>query len=565
MIEHSSQFNEIVALTCRVAVKFFKVDHSAVVIFPAGCAEGLVVAEYPSWGATGTTIPVQGIPAEEMLLLEQQPLHFPQVADSTHALGVVQTILQELDIQSILIVPIVSAGQVIGSFSLDRQKTRGAFTDEEIDQCRVFAEQVSAALAVARRVNSTLNQQQAYLLQRLQRSQQAGRTIAQSSVTADLPQILQSIATSIHGALACDAVSCYAYDPDTEELQFPPANEGLHMPPRRSASEVHPGSILHKVFNELTEPYYYTENAADDPFLGSNFVSQEGFVTSVCLRLTVNERTVGVLFVNYRWRYRMTPDDLEDLQMFGNQAAVAIENALRERKRREGQDRIVARTVQRWLSIVNSAWGHEIGKNATTIGYEVHALQRLLRNGRIEECQPHLDRIARLARDISSEPLTLPLSSEEGVESVLINELLQERTFQLQAREEYRRIRFVHSFHVPPFTTVRVNPDWMKQIIDALVENAAEAMKRSAHPTLTLSTERFGHWVRIAFSDTGSGIPESIQPRLFKEPIPKAKGSSGSGISLMFAELIARTYGGKLELESSNEAGTTVTVLLPVE
>lgn len=563
--EHTPQFKEIVALTCRVAVKFFKVDHSAVVTFAATCTEGEVLAEYPGWGAAGTAIPVQGVPAEEMLLSEKIPLHFPDVASSAHLLGKVHNILTDLDIQSILIVPIIHGGQVIGSFSLDRKKAH-PFSDEEIDQCRIFAEQVSVALGVARRADHRLNQQQAYLLRRLQRTQQAARAIAQSSVTADLATILQSIATSIRGALACDAVSCYAYDPDLGEVQFPPGSDGLlRMHPRRTADELHQNSIIYGIIDELTEPYYYTEDAANDALLRSDFVLREGFVTTACLRLAVNERTVGVLFVNYRWRYRMTADDLEDLQMFGNQAAVAIENALREHKRQEGQDRVVARTVQRWLGMVNSAWGHEIHKKATTIGYEIHALRRLLADGNVAECDSHLERIARLAREISKAPMRLPLSSEEGVESVLINDLLQERLLQLHDREEYRQIHFVTSFQLSPSATVRVNADWMKQIIDSLVENAADAMRRSDRPRLTVSTAEQGRWVRISFSDTGSGIPESIQPRLFKEPIPKAKGASGSGIGLMFAELIARTYGGKLILESSDETGTTVSILLPLE
>lgn len=571
MIEYTAQYKEIVALTCRVAVKFFKVDHSAVVIFSSPhlnqCTEGYVVAEYPNWGVVDTVVPVQGVPAEETLLFAQKPLYFTDVFDDGEQLGQVRGILNELSIASILIVPIIHRGQVIGSFSLDSREPHFAFADEEILQCQVLAEQVSASLSIVRRAeNRSTPASSSYLLQRLQRTHHAMRTMGQASITAELPTILQSIATSIRSALRCDAVSCYAYDPDVQELRFPPGTDGLlHLPPRRSASEVSRDSVIYRIINDLKDAYHYTEDTANDPLLRSNFVLQEGFVTSACLRLMVTGRTVGVLFINYRHPYQMSSDELEDLQMFANAAAVAVENALREQKRQEGQERLVARTIQRWLSMVNSAWGHEIGKKATNIIYEVYALRRLIEKGNHNQSQPHLDRIARLANEIADEPFTLPLASEEGVESVLVVDLLQERLAQLKMHEEFSRIIFTRSFQLPAGASVRVNPDWMKEIIDSVVKNAAEAMARSTHPLLKVSAMQQGTQVHISFTDTGPGIPEAVQPRLFKEPIPKAKGSSGSGISLMFAAQIARTYGGELQLESSDESGTTVVILLPLE
>jgi signal transduction histidine kinase len=55
-----------------------------------------------------------------------------------------------LGTRSILLVPIISKGQVLGSLGLDIIKKTHAFTPEEIDLCEVFAAQVAVAIENAR-------------------------------------------------------------------------------------------------------------------------------------------------------------------------------------------------------------------------------------------------------------------------------------------------------------------------------------------------------------------------------------------------------------------------------
>src|SRR5690606_40203862 len=54
------------------------------------------------------------------------------------ALGPVREILRQWHIDSILIVPVISQGAVIGSFSLDAIGRTRQFTSEEAELCQIF-------------------------------------------------------------------------------------------------------------------------------------------------------------------------------------------------------------------------------------------------------------------------------------------------------------------------------------------------------------------------------------------------------------------------------------------
>ena len=68
-----------------------------------------------------------------------------------------------------------------------------------------------------------------------------------------------------------------------------------------------------------------------------------------------------------------------------------------------------------------------------------------------------------------------------------------------------------------------------------------------------------------AWSESGleGAIPESIRGRFFQKFATAGK-PGGTGLGAYSAQLIARTLGGTVDFRSSEEAGTTITVSLPL-
>jgi GAF domain-containing protein len=143
----------ILTRTCEAAVKLLDVDHSGLVVFE-GLGEdgevesGKVIAEYPvEFGAVGQVIRVRGVELETEMVRQRKVV---EVADLTQEvykerLGEVRTVLIDLNIRALLIVPIVCGGRVIASFSVDRNTT-GDFTIEQILICKLLALSVGGAL-----------------------------------------------------------------------------------------------------------------------------------------------------------------------------------------------------------------------------------------------------------------------------------------------------------------------------------------------------------------------------------------------------------------------------------
>jgi two-component system, sporulation sensor kinase E len=108
--------------------------------------------------------------------------------------------------------------------------------------------------------------------------------------------------------------------------------------------------------------------------------------------------------------------------------------------------------------------------------------------------------------------------------------------------------------------SIPIDPGQIKQVLVNLVKNAIQAMTKDGH--LTLRTNRTSEGVVVTVADTGGGIPEEKINRIF-EPFYTTK-KKGSGLGLMIVQRIVREHGGRIELESRVQQGTTFRIWLPL-
>jgi len=94
-----------------------------------------------------------------------------------------------------------------------------------------------------------------------------------------------------------------------------------------------------------------------------------------------------------------------------------------------------------------------------------------------------------------------------------------------------------------------------------LIKNAVEAAPAGSRVAVTLSL--CGDGLAVAIHNDGI-VPPDIRDRFFEKYVTHGK-TKGTGLGTYSAKLIARTHGGDIGLETSDDAGTTVTVRLPAE
>ncbi|MBV9456939.1 MAG: ATP-binding protein [Bradyrhizobium sp.] len=103
----------------------------------------------------------------------------------------------------------------------------------------------------------------------------------------------------------------------------------------------------------------------------------------------------------------------------------------------------------------------------------------------------------------------------------------------------------------------------MKEVLRNIVDNA---IKYTAHGSVTISAERAADRVRVTISDTGAGIAPEVLPHLFQKfsRADAAKANLlGSGIGLYLARVFVEAQGGRIWAESEGpNNGSTFNVEL---
>lgn len=123
---------------------------------------------------------------------------------------------------------------------------------------------------------------------------------------------------------------------------------------------------------------------------------------------------------------------------------------------------------------------------------------------------------------------------------------------------------------------IRADPSQLEQIIINLVINARDAMPTGG--ILRISTQSLdatappdtrhrltgtGPWIRLAVSDTGTGIPEEIQDKVFEPFFTTKDDSKGTGLGLSTVYGAVQQNGGSIYLSSRIGLGTTFEIFFP--
>lgn len=109
------------------------------------------------------------------------------------------------------------------------------------------------------------------------------------------------------------------------------------------------------------------------------------------------------------------------------------------------------------------------------------------------------------------------------------------------------------------------NPDQLKQVLVALVDNALKYTPYEGTVSLSLTTDEQQALVKV--TDTGIGIlPEDIPhifERFYRSDPARSRDRGGSGLGLAIVHSIVREHNGDIQLESTPGKGSTFTLTFP--
>jgi len=108
---------------------------------------------------------------------------------------------------------------------------------------------------------------------------------------------------------------------------------------------------------------------------------------------------------------------------------------------------------------------------------------------------------------------------------------------------------------------VLCDPAQLELAITELLENAAAATEAGGE--VTLSSALDGQHVVIRIRDTGHGMAAAVLARATEPFFTTQTSSAGRGLGLSIVARIAAQAGGIMQIDSTEGAGSTVTLRLP--
>ncbi|MDF1606001.1 ATP-binding protein [Nocardioides sp. YIM 152315] len=110
-----------------------------------------------------------------------------------------------------------------------------------------------------------------------------------------------------------------------------------------------------------------------------------------------------------------------------------------------------------------------------------------------------------------------------------------------------------------------VDPAELERMLVNLLTNAVKFTPDGGRIALRLAGDDLGS--TLVVTDTGLGIPDAEQgqlfTRFFRSSIATERAVQGTGLGLTIVQAIVALHGGSIDVESSTDRGTTVTVRLP--
>ena len=197
--------------------------------------------------------------------------------------------------------------------------------------------------------------------------------------------------------------------------------------------------------------------------------------------------------------------------------------------------------------------------------------KRLLSQGRIdrlptllETTRQALDRLSRLSGDL------VEASRDEirglTLQPCSLQQVVGQACAWAEATAEVSGVRL--EFLTPDVPlSVRGDADGLLTVVGNLLSNAIRYTPNGGRVSV-----RHGHaagWAWVEVADTGIGIPEEVQARIFdkfyRAPEARQVESKGLGLGLSLVQQVVSAHGGRVEVESALGRGSTFRVRLPLE
>ena len=455
--------------------------------------------------------------------------------DVDHA-DVLNPILRDKGIKSMLGVPLVVAGRVIGVLHVGTLVSH-RFGKSDVELLQLAADRAAIAIEHAR-----LYEAERRARERIENVQAVTDA---ALVHLELEELLAVILPRIRDILRADTCAVLLLDEATDEL-VARAAVGIEEEVEAGVRIPVGGGFAGRVAAGK-QPVILDD--VDHAHVLNPILREKGIKSMLGVPLLLGDAAIGVLHVGTLVHRRFTADDVELLQLVAARLAISIERT------RLHEDTLSLDQLK--LNFVAIA-SHELRTPAAAIygalatitqrpGLSDDLVETLIRTAyeqsdrlrRLIEQLLDLSRLDDRATNVSPRPVVLQSVLGEIAASVVPGDGV--------------------TVDVAGDLAAVVDPLVLERIVSNLLTNAL----RHGEPPICIQADLGERRLRISVEDSGGGVPDELRARLF-ERFSRSDSAHGTGLGLAIARAYARTHGGDI-VYVGGERGARFEVILPQE
>jgi len=459
------------------------------------------------------------------------------------------------EIQSSIVYPLKMKEKIIGIINLNRIKPSQSFTQRDFKLLSIYANNISIAIYDAQlydELQQKLNQLS--ILYSVSKSLSSGY---------NFEEVMNNTFFIITDVLKASASCLLLYDEELKKLVFKIACG--EKTDKLKYKTIEPSEGLAGCAFTTGKPVLCLDVYKDIRFC-KKIDEETGFKTNdlIAVPIKIKDKILGVIEVMNKTEGIFNENDLNFLITFAELIGGSIEKINIYEKTKE-----LERLKTEFLSNVS----HEIRTPLMSINGALELIMDEIGNkisnsevnGLLDVLKRNVERMNNLINDLLdfSRIETATFKIKKRKTSLL--ELITTTVEEMESIANIKNIILENkiSDKLPEIT---IDPDRIKQVLSNLINNAIKFTPEKGK--ITITSELNPDNVQISVIDTGPGIPEKFQSKIFDRFFQingsPTRETQGLGIGLSISKNIIELHGGKIWVESKPGKGSKFSFTLPI-
>jgi len=541
--------------------------YDAVIFIPEGDSLRVAAHHGSIPQPVGRSVPLVHGTVGGRALLERRAVHVADLQAEVQEFPEGSEFARQMGHRTILSVPLMRESVAIGVIQLRRAEVN-PFSDKQIALLQTFADQAVIAIENVR-LFKELQERTHELTRSVEELKALGEVGQAVSSSLDIQSVLTSIVSHAVELSQTDAGTIYEFDEATQVF-VPRANYGMTEELIETLRQSHIGIGASGIGQAAaTRAAVQIPDLESEPNYPLPFMLEAGYRALLAVPLLREGRVIGGLSVRRKAAGAFPQPIVDLLQTFATQSVIAIQNArlFREIDEKSRQLEVASKHKSQFLANMS----HELRTPMNAVlGYTDLILDNIFGDvpeairDTLERVKANGHHLLGLINDV------LDLSKIEAGQLVLslsdysMGEVVHAAVSAVEslAAEKKLALKATVPADLPPARGDE------RRIIQVLLNLAGNAIKFTDEGEVSIQARISDGAFVVSVSDTGPGISEADQQKIFEE-FQQADSSStrtkgGTGLGLSISRRIVELHGGRVWVESTPGHGSTFSFTLPI-